>query len=374
MKENNKKILSERFLSICLLLLLIIVSTLFISWKSSETSEEHKRNHPSAKEIKVITPNFVPGKNDVIIFNYSTVFWSKIATFNLKTGEFKGFDNIKIKQVKLPIFSPDGKKIAFLGAHDEYGHNRNIYIMNADGSKIRQITDFDFTEQKKGNLETSNYVLDLSFSPDGKRIIYAKARLKRERAYPLRGTMQAAWDVYEVDVATGIEHRLTNYDFYKMSTPYYMPDGKRFIFSAEGPVNSTGKGPKSFKEYEEMYQKNFIFIMDGINNELKPAFTYGSNSAEPCIMPDDAIIFLSETSAKDSSKATQDLFIYKNGQVKHLTQLDSWIGLARISSDGKHIIFSKRSDKKTYDHSKWLMNSDGTGLKEIQIPLNLLKQ
>lgn len=341
----------------------------------NKIAEEYKRNHPSAKEVSMVMPNFVPGNNDVIIFNYSTVFWSKIATFNLKTGEFKGFDNIQIKQVKLPIFSPDGKKIAFLGAHDEYGHNRNIYVMDADGSEIRQITDFNFTGQKKGNMETSNFVLDFSFSPDGKRIIYAKARLKRERAYPLRGTMDTAWDVYEVEVATGTEHRLTDYDFYEMSTPYYMPDGKRFIFSAEGPVNSTGRGPKSFKEYEEMYQRNFIFIMDGINNVLKPAFTYGSNSAEPCIMPDGAIIFLSETSGtKDSPKATQDLFIYKNGQVKRLTQLGSWIGLARVSSDGKHIIFSKRSDKNTYDHSKWLMKSDGTGLKEIKIPLNLLKQ
>lgn len=346
------------------------------SAKDDKATEEYKRNHPSAKEVNMGTPNFAPDNNDVIIFNYSTVFWSKITTYNLNNKQFKSFDNVPIKQVKFPVYSPDGKNIAFLGAHDEYGHNRNIYIiMNADGSGIRQITDFDFTGQKKGNMETSNFVIAPSFSPDGKRIIYAKTRLKRERAYPLRGTMDTAWDVYEVDVATGTEHRLTHYDFYEMSWPQYMPDGKRFIFSAEGPVNSTGKGPKSFKEYEEMYQKNFIFIMDGIDNELKPVFTYGSNSARPCIMPDNSIIFTSETSgSKKSPKATQDLFIYKNGQVKRLTQLDSWIDHATISSDGNYIIFSKRSDKNTYDHSKWLMKSDGTGLKEIKIPLNLFKQ
>ena len=361
---------------VCLVIVLLLIGL----WGCESTAvdnkkaEEYKRNHPSTKEVNMFMPNFVPGNNDIIIFNYATVFWSKIATYNLKTGQIVSFDNMPIKQVMFPTYSPDGKKIAFLGAHDEYGHNRNIYIMNADGSEIRQITDFDFTGQKRGNLEASNFVIVPSFSPDGNRIIYAKARLKRERAYPLRGTMDTAWDVYEVDVATGVEHRLTNYDFYEMYLTYYMPDGKRFIFSAEGPVNSTGKGPKSFKEYEEMYQKNFIFIMNGINNELKPAFTYGSNSARPCIMPDGAIIFVSETSAKDSPKVTQDLFIYKNGQVKRLTQLDSWISNARISSDGKYIVFSKRSDKNTYDHSDWLMKSDGTELKEIKVPLNLLKQ
>jgi Tol biopolymer transport system component len=340
----------------------------------NKQTEEYKRNHPSTKEVNMGLPNFVPGNNDVIIIDYATVFWSKIATFNLKDGKFKRFENIQIKHVNFPTYSPDCKKIAFLGAHDEYGSNRNIYIMHADGSNIRQITDFDFTRKKEGSLETSNFVIAPTFSPDGNRIIYAKARFKRERAYPLRGSMNTAWDVYEVDVATGTERRRTNYDFYEMSSPYYMPDGKRFIFSAEGPVNSTGKGPKSFKEYEEMYQKNFIFIMDGINNELKPAFTYGSNSARPSVMPDNSIIFVSEAGARDSPKATQDVFIYKKKQVKRLTQLDSWISHAAISSDGNKIMFSKRSGQNIYDYSTWIMNSDGTGIEEIKIPLNLLKQ
>lgn len=373
-KSQGKKEKSITIAIFSSLLLLFIFSILLLGCKSSEPSETYKSNHPSVKEINVIMPNFVPGNYDIFIFNYSTPYWSKIATFNLKNGKFKQFNNIQIRHAILPEFSPDGKKIAFLGAHDEYGYNRNIYMMNADGSKICQITNFDFTGQKDGNLEIANYVRGFSFSPDGKRVIYAKARFKRERAYPLRGIMFTAWDVYELDVSTGHERRLTRYDFYEMYWPYYIPDGKRFIFSAEGPVNTKGRGPKDFREYGEMYQRNFIFIMDGITNELKPAFTYGSNSAKPCVMPDGAIIFLSETSAKDTTKSTQDIFIYKNGQVKRLTQLNSWIGLARVSSDGKRIIFSKRSDKNTYDHSKWLMKSDGTELQEIKIPLNLLKQ
>jgi len=372
-KKNEKKILSQRILSICFLLL-IVAGTLIISCRSSEPSEEQKRNHPSAKQVNIGTPKFMPGNNDIIIFEYASVFSSKLVTYNLKTGKFTKFENIPFKQAFFPSYSSDAKKIVFLGALDEFGHNRNIYIMNADGSGLRQITNFDFSGKKEGNLKISNKVRAPSFSSDGKRILYAKARFKRERAYPLSGTMDTAWDVYEIDVATGKERRLTNYDFYEISWPHYMPDGKRFIFSAEGPVNSTGKGPKDFREYEEMYQKNFIFIMDGIANELKPAFTYGSNSDWPCVMPDGAIIFVSETSAKNSPKATRELFIYKKGQVKRLTQMDTWISHARISSDGKYIIFSKRSDKKTYDHSKWLMNSDGTGRKEIKIPMNLLKQ
>jgi len=361
--------------NIFIFLLLIIISTLLISCKPSETSEDYKRNHPSAKKINIMMSEFVPGNKNMIIFSYSTVFWSKIATYNLKTGEFNPFNNIPIKQITFPTFSSDSKKIAFLGGRDEYGLNRNIYIMNADGSGIRQITNFDFTEEKRGDMVTSSYVIAPSFSPDGKRIIYAKSRLKRKRAYPLQGIMDSAWDVYELDVATGIERQLTNYDFYEISWPHYMPDGKRFIFSAEGPVNSTGKGPKNFKEYEEMYQKNFIFIMDGVINELKPAFTNGSNSARPCIGHDGSIFFVSETNEKENlNKTTRELYIYKNGLIKRITNFAGWLEFISISSDGQHVIFSKKSDKNARDRTKWIMKKDGTELSEVKIPMNFLNQ
>lgn len=363
---------------LCLIIPLMIVGLFLWGCDSAavnnKKAEEHKRNHPSTKEVNMFAPSFKPGNNDVILFDYSTLFWSKIATYNLKTGELRKIDTIQIKQALFPRFSSDGKKIVFLGAHDEYAQNRNIYIMNADGSGIRQISDFDFTKQKEGNLETSNFVMAPSFSPDGKRIIYAKSRFTRERAYPLRGTMHTAWDVYEMNITTGKENRLTHYDFYEMSWPYYMPDGKRFIFSAEGPVNTTGRGPKNFKEYEALYQKNFIFIMDGSVNDLKPAFTYGNNSNRPCITSDGSIIFLSETGEKEKSKATQDLFIYRNGQFKRLSNLNSWINMPGISSDGKYIVFSKEPDKNKKEREFWLVKNDGTELQEIIIPLNLLKQ
>jgi dipeptidyl aminopeptidase/acylaminoacyl peptidase len=114
--------------------------------------------------------------------------------------------------------------------------------------------------------------------------------------------------------------------------------------------------------------------MDGIDDELKPTFTYGSNSARPCVMPDGAIIFVSEILAKETAKATQELFLYKNGEFKRLTQLDSWIHQATTSSDGKYVMFSKESGKNSDDSSIWLMKNDGTGLREVKVPPDLLKQ
>jgi Tol biopolymer transport system component len=235
--------------------------------------------------------------------------------------------------------------------------------MNADGRNLRQIT----------NTERMNCYAP-SFSPDGKKIIFVRWHLKRERAFPLEGEMKTAWDVYEMDLATGTERRLTNYNFYQMSLPGYMPDGKHFLFTAEGPVNSTGKGPKNFEEYEKMYGKNFIFIMDGINNELKPAIINGDNSARPYVASDNSIIFVSETSPANSPKKTKELFLYRKGEITQLTKLGAYIRWGKISCDGSTIIFAKYDDQNSYIESLWLMKSDGTMLQEIKMPMNLLKQ
>lgn len=59
-----------------------------------------------------------------------------------------------------PSWSPDGRQIAFASRHDGVFQ---IYVMNADGSNIRQLT--------KNNAENSNP----AWAPDGKSIAYISA-------------------------------------------------------------------------------------------------------------------------------------------------------------------------------------------------------
>ena len=54
---------------------------------------------------------------------------------------------------------------------------------------------------------------------------------KRELVQPLLD-----FDVYEVDVETGRETRLTQFKFFRMSKPCYFPDDKKFIVWAEAPM------------------------------------------------------------------------------------------------------------------------------------------
>jgi len=336
----------------------------------NKKAEDYKRSHPSAFQVNAFLCDISPD-NKTLLFDYGSPYWMKIGTYDMSTGKVRIFSHDKNKMNYAPCFSRDGEKIVFTSAK-ERGYTQNIFMINTDGSGLSQIT--KFPEEKNKDII---YASAPSFSPDGKRIIFLRSHAKRERAYPLRGEMHSEWDLYELDIATGAERRLTNYNFYNVSWPYYMADGKRFIFSGEGPYNPKGPGPKDFKEYEAKYQKNFIFIMDGENNELKPAFVNGSHSFRPHVSSNDIILFISMTNEMEdlkTAKDTQDLFLYRKGKIKRLTKSNAYITWARISRDGSRVIFAKKSDKKSQDESDWLMKSDGTGLKEIKIPMDKLKQ
>jgi len=333
----------------------------------SRGDEDYKRNHPSAFQVGTFFPDISPD-NKTLLFGYGSPYWLNIAAFNMTTGSVRIFREIRTKVNACPSFSPDGRRIVFLGAK-ERDSARNIFVIDADGSGLHQVTKFPETTNKE-------FINAPSFSPDGQRIIFLRSHGKRERAFPLRGEMHSQWDVYELDIATGAERRLTNYNYYDASWPYYLSDGKRFIFSGEGPYNPRGPGPKDFQDYERKYQKNFILIMDGRNNDLKPAFVNGRHSDGPSIAHDDTILFISRTDELDGRKGQemQDLFLYKKGKIKRLTKLESYIELARISRDGSTIVFSKKRDKRSQDDSYWIMKSDGSGLREIRIPVDKLKR
>jgi TolB protein len=118
-----------------------------------------------------------------------------------------------------PAWSPDGAQIVFsrisgvLQAH--LSQNMGLYVMNADGSGVQQITQ----TTEFGTGEDS----DPQWSPNGHKIVFQRRNVRT--ATPRHGI--ALWTV---NMNTGRERLVTPYYLRAGDTPDWSPDGRHILF------------------------------------------------------------------------------------------------------------------------------------------------
>ena len=99
-----------------------------------------------------------------------------------------------------------GDRIAFISDRDG---NHEIFVMNADGTEVRQLTDNDSEEGFP------------SWSPDGKQIAFVSYR-------------DGEFEIFVMNADGTEERQLTDNDSDSDSTfPSWSPDGKRIAFSSD---------------------------------------------------------------------------------------------------------------------------------------------
>lgn len=136
-----------------------------------------------------------------------------------------------------PWWSPDGTKICFRAYHPETAAEiadykallklhlirpttLDLYVMDANGSHVRRITD-----DRKSNIAS----FAPSWTPDGKGLVFASNRDDPQRR---------KFEVYKIDLdGRGLE-RITFGDQFD-GFPTFSPDGKRFVWAS----NRNGKQP-----------------------------------------------------------------------------------------------------------------------------------
>jgi Tol biopolymer transport system component len=132
-----------------------------------------------------------------------------------------------------PLWSPDGSRIAFFSTRTGW---LEIYVMNADGSNITQLTDTKGTN--------SVYVYPISWSPDGKQIL----AVKNEAWYVGRPSPPRTLDVIQSD-GSGVTTLYQSEEAY-ISEPSWSPDGSYIAALVYGRsivggvhVGKTGESP-----------------------------------------------------------------------------------------------------------------------------------
>lgn len=224
-----------------------------------------------------------------------------------------------------PMWSPDGKKIAFYSDRNPVEKCKyKILIMDADGSNQKELpnTDCDFRPV---------------WSPDGKKLAFDSGR-------------DGNHEIYTINIDGTDLRRLTNSPNYD-SSPRWSPDGKKIVYFSGSTekdygnseiyimnTDGTGKENLTIKEGSDTYP---FFSPDG----KKIAFTsYRDGNAEIYVMDADGSNQqrLTNNSARDDN--------------------------ARWSPDGKQIGFG--TDRDGY-YEVYVMDSDGQNKQNIsQNPSN----
>jgi Tol biopolymer transport system component len=125
---------------------------------------------------------------------------------DLQGGNLKNLTNAKGYDAE-GSFSTDGKQIVFCSNRD--GH-LNLYIMQADGSKVRQLT------KTKDCYNGGPF-----FSPDGSKVIFRSDRKEKDRL-----------QLYVINSDGTGEKALTDNDKWVYWAPYWYKDGKHIIYTA----------------------------------------------------------------------------------------------------------------------------------------------
>jgi Tol biopolymer transport system component len=113
-------------------------------------------------------------------------------------------------------FSPNGQRISFVGRTDDPYTHYNIYVMNADGSGMRRLTDLD---------SGMNPFEPPRWSPSGRELLYSYETLFID-------DITHYDDIFAVDVARGHTINLTNSPNDDEGQYSWSPNGKQIAFTS----------------------------------------------------------------------------------------------------------------------------------------------
>ena len=206
-----------------------------------------------------------------------------------------------------PIWSPDGKWIAF--ASDRDG-NFDIFIMSVDGGSARQLT-FHSTSE-----------LPSAFTPDGKHVVFS-ASIQDPATSALYPTSSMT-ELYQVPVKGG---RITQIIATPAEAVCYAPDGHSFLYQDR-------------KGFEDEWRKHHtssvtrdIWFYDAKNNKHTNLTQIGGEDRDPSLAKDGkTVYFLSERNGgsmnvysltMDNPKEIKPVTSYKTHPVRFLSIADN---------------------------------------------------
>jgi Tol biopolymer transport system component len=226
-----------------------------------------------------------------------------------------------------PVWSPDGKRIAFAsGRENEMMSyvNFNMYMMNVDGSHVVPLTHSDRVD-----------ILP-AWSPDGQKIAFSGKEMFINNSF----IQNPDWDIYVMKADGSGEIPLIN-DSGNDIEPAWSPDGRQIAFASDCDGNL-----------------NFYVINADGSDPVQLTYNSADNRA-PVWSPDGKrIAFVSDRNGK------QAMYVMNadGSDIVQLTNDQSNASTPSWSPDGSRIAFASDRDG---DDDIYVMNADGSGMVQL---------
>ena len=238
----------------------------------------------------------------------------------------------------LPEWSPDGSRIAFTTARHRNSHTAGgsgeIYLIDPNGSNETRVTD-------NGSFDRFT-----AWSPDGKRLLFLSSRDRR------RGTM-----IYVMNV-DGTDQTRVNIEFetrarsWSVTSADWSPDGNRIALSIlEG-----------FRDGRWVEQ---IYVMDADSDVPTPLTQGDWNHTNPKWSPDGSRIVFNGHYQESSPIMVMDA---DGSNMKRLTDSEglNYAFAPTWSPDGRGIAFAANTSETIHPNMDiFVMYADGSGLTRL---------
>ncbi|WP_058374531.1 S41 family peptidase [Pseudoalteromonas translucida] len=184
------------------------------------------------------------------------VYAGDIYIANIKTGKSTRLtDHIGFET--FPKFSPDGSQIAFSA---QYNGSRQVYVMNRDGSDLKQLTYYNDVGVMPPRGGFDYRVLD--WTPDGKHIVFRANRTPYS---------QRVGRPYIVPAAGGLEQPLA---IPETGGGMLSPDGKQYVYTPIDREFRTWKRTRGGRAQD-------VWVYDLENNKSKQLTTDRATDQQP---------------------------------------------------------------------------------------------
>ena len=255
-----------------------------------------------------------------------------------------------------PAWSPDGRRIALT--------SNGIYVMNADGSEERKLT------------HIAGHVGSPAWSPDGRRIAFV-------------GGGDRNLEIYVINADGSGQRRLTRTPGFYVGSPAWSPDGRRIAFVGGGAsnvetyvINADGSGQRRLTRIAGVdgspawspdgrklaFESNWqVWVMNADGSGQRRLTRNGARNVAPAWSPDGRRIAFEGGRRQrypcSACPGARGYTVYvMNADGSGQQRLTRGASQPRWSPDGRKIAFVSKRDG---DADIYVMNADGSGQRNL---------